>query len=167
MRGRHLSSVLAVATDNIQYLKRLHDLFPSNSETISSGPSYENRSPSGMHLWGAGGPGKPAVSYHGTTTEYLTYKPITGYNTGDKDIGSVLDEWTETAQMVSDVIRDSSSDLTTFIFGPSGAALHPTTGAASDHIHSIGRANFSYTIELRDIGNCGFVLLHEPIRPAG
>lgn len=52
--------------DHIQYLKRLHNLFPGNSEIISSGSSYENRSLNGIHLWGAGGPGKPAVLYHGT-----------------------------------------------------------------------------------------------------
>lgn len=52
--------------DHVQYLKKLHDLFPGNSEIISSGTSYENRSLNGIHLWGAGGPGKPAVLYHGT-----------------------------------------------------------------------------------------------------
>ncbi|KAI1198653.1 hypothetical protein F5X97DRAFT_342364 [Nemania serpens] len=285
--------------DHIQYLKRLHNLFPGNSEIISSGSSYENRSLNGIHLWGAGGPGKPAVLYHGTvharewistaTTEYLTYKLITEYNAGDKDTRSVLDKydfyiipivnpdgfvytqttqrlwrknrqpgpngstcygrdinrnwefawdanplgastnpcsqtykgerpsdtpenqgldrlvrrlrdgagiklyidwhsygqyilspfgyketlyapelgkWTKAAQMASDAIRDSSSDLTTFTFGPSGATLYPTTGAAPDHVYSIGRAEFSYTIELRDIGNYGFVLPPELIRPA-
>ncbi len=52
--------------DHIQYFQSLHDLFPGNSEIISSGYSYENRSLYGIHLWGAGGPGKPAVLYHGT-----------------------------------------------------------------------------------------------------
>jgi hypothetical protein len=52
--------------DHIQYFQSLHDLFPSNSEIISSGYSYENRSLFGIHLWGAGGAGKPAVLYHGT-----------------------------------------------------------------------------------------------------
>ncbi|KAJ8124507.1 hypothetical protein O1611_g9134 [Lasiodiplodia mahajangana] len=67
--------------------------------------------------------------------------------------------------MVSDAIRDSSSDLTTYTFGPSGATLYTTTGAAPDHVYSIGRAEFSYTIELRDIGKYGFVLPPELIRP--
>ncbi|KAI1271308.1 hypothetical protein F5Y07DRAFT_405724 [Xylaria sp. FL0933] len=284
--------------DHIQYFQSLHDLFPANSEIISSGYSYENRSLYGIHLWGADGPGKPAVLYHGTVharewistavTEYLTYKLITEYNSGDNNTRAVLDKydfyiipivnpdgfvytqtterlwrknrqpgpngsncygrdinrnwefawdanpqgastnpcsqtykgerpsdtpenqgldklvrqlrdgagiklyidwhsygqyilspfgyketlyapelgkWTKAAQMVSDAIRDSSSELTTFTFGPSGATLYPTTGAAPDHVYSIGRAEFSYTIELRDIGQHGFVLPPELIRP--
>ncbi|KAI8955753.1 hypothetical protein F4801DRAFT_174243 [Xylaria longipes] len=284
--------------DHLQYLQSLHDLFPDNSKTISSGYSYENRSLQGIHLWGADGPGKPAVLYHGTVharewistavAEYLTYKLVTGYNAGDNDTQSVLDKydfyiipvvnpdgfvytqttqrlwrknrqpgpngstcygrdinrnwefawdanpqgastnpcsqtykgerpsdspenegldklvrqlrdgagiklyidwhsygqyilspfgyketlyapelgkWTKAAEMVSDAIRDSSSHLTTFTFGPSGATLYPTTGAAPDHVYSIGRAEFSFTIELRDIGQYGFVLPPEQIRP--
>ncbi|KAI1290584.1 hypothetical protein F5Y03DRAFT_378189 [Xylaria venustula] len=285
--------------DHIQYLQSLHDLLPDNSEIISSGYSYENRSLNGIHLWGAGGPGKPAVLYHGTVharewistavTEYLTYKLVTEYNAGDNATRSILDQydfyiipivnpdgfvytqttnrlwrknrqpgpgnstcfgrdinrnwefawdanpegastnpcsetykgehpsdapenqgldklvrqlrdgagiklyidwhsygqyilspfgyketlyapelgkWTQAAQIVSDAIRDSSSALTTFTFGPSGATLYPTTGAAPDHVYSIGRADFSYTIELRDIGQHGFVLPPELIRPS-
>jgi hypothetical protein len=76
-----------------------------------------------------------------------------------------LGKWTKAAQMVSDVIRDSSDDLTTYTFGPSGATLYTTTGAAPDHVYSIGRAEFSYTIELRDTGKYGFVLPPELIRP--
>lgn len=76
-----------------------------------------------------------------------------------------LGKWTKAAQMVSDAIRDSSSDLTTYTFGPSGATLYTTTGAAPDHVYSIGRAEFSYTIELRDIGKYGFVLPPALIRP--
>jgi hypothetical protein len=52
--------------DHIQYFQSLHELFPGNSEIISSGYSFENRSLYGIHLWGGGGPGKPAVLYHGT-----------------------------------------------------------------------------------------------------
>ncbi|KAJ2978027.1 hypothetical protein NUW58_g7623 [Xylaria curta] len=284
--------------DHIQYLQSLHDLFPDNSEIISSGSSYENRSLNGIHLWGAGGPGKPAVLYHGTvharewisaaTTEYLTYKLVTEYKAGDRATRAALDKydfyiipivnpdgfvytqttqrlwrknrqpgpngstcygrdinrnwefawdanplgastnpcsqtykgerpsdtpenqgldrlvrrlrdgagiklyidwhsygqyilspfgyketlyapelgkWTKAAQYVSDAIRDSSAALTTFTFGPSGATLYTTTGAAPDHVYSIGRADFSYTIELRDIGKHGFVLPPELIRP--
>ncbi|KAI1170705.1 hypothetical protein F4777DRAFT_583655 [Nemania sp. FL0916] len=285
-------------TDHIAYFQSLHDLFPNNSEIISSGYSVENRSLYGLHLWGASGPGKPAVLYHGTVharewistavTEYLAYKLATGYGSGDKDALAALDKydfyiipivnpdgfaytqttqrlwrknrqpgpngstcygrdinrnwefawdanpqgastnpcsetykgerpsdspenqgldklvrqlrdgagiklyidwhsygqyilspfgyketlyapelgkWTEAAQIVSDAIRDSSTDLTTYTFGPSGATLYATTGAAPDHIYSIGRAEFSYTIELRDTGKYGFVLPPELIRP--
>ncbi|KAI1407049.1 hypothetical protein F5Y13DRAFT_141917 [Hypoxylon sp. FL1857] len=76
-----------------------------------------------------------------------------------------LGKWTKAAGMVSETIRDSSDARTTFTFGPSGAALYPTTGAAPDHVYSIGRAEFSYTIELRDTGKFGFVLPPEQIRP--
>ncbi|KAI1108147.1 hypothetical protein F5Y14DRAFT_108446 [Nemania sp. NC0429] len=285
--------------DHIKYLQKLHDQFRRNSEIISSGTSYEKRSLNGIHLWGAGGPGKPAILYHGTvharewistaTTEYLAYKLVTGYNAGDKDVRSVLDKydfyiipvvnpdgfvytqtterlwrknrqpgpngstcfgrdinrnwefawdanpqgastnpcsgtykgerpsdspenqgldklvrqlrdgagiklyidwhsygqyilspfgyketlsapelgkWTKAAQITSDAIRDSSKDLTVFTFGPSGATLYVTTGAAPDHVYSIGRAEFSYTIEGRDIGKNGFILPPELIRPA-
>ncbi|GAP92141.1 putative zinc carboxypeptidase [Rosellinia necatrix] len=286
--------------DHVQYLESLHDLFADNSEIISSGYSYENRSLHGIHLWGAGGPGKPVVLYHGTvharewistaTTEYLAYRLVTGYNAGDRDARSALDKydfyiipvvnpdgfvytqtterlwrknrqpgpggsacygrdinrnwefawdanpqgastnpcsqtyrgarpsdapenagldalvrrlrdgvaggiklyvdwhsygqyilspfgykealyapelgrWTKAAQMASDAIRDASADRTTFTFGPSGATLYPTTGAAPDHVYSVGRAAFSYTIELRDTGAHGFVLPPELIRP--
>ncbi|KAI0382362.1 hypothetical protein F5Y04DRAFT_53594 [Hypomontagnella monticulosa] len=76
-----------------------------------------------------------------------------------------LGKWTKAAGIVSETIRDSSEARTTFTFGPSGAVLYPTTGAAPDHIYSIGRAEFSYTIELRDTGEYGFVLPPEQIRP--
>ncbi|KAI2615800.1 hypothetical protein GGS26DRAFT_454531 [Hypomontagnella submonticulosa] len=76
-----------------------------------------------------------------------------------------LGKWTKAAGIVSETIRDSSEARTTFTFGPSGAVLYPTTGAAPDHVYSIGRAEFSYTIELRDTGNFGFVLPPDQIRP--
>ncbi|KAI1495502.1 zinc carboxypeptidase [Biscogniauxia marginata] len=287
--------------DHIQYFNDLHDSFPNNSELTSSGLSYENRSIFGIHLWGAGGPGKPAVLYHGTVharewisakvVEYLTLQLITGYNNGDNETQAILDsydlyifpfvnpdgfvysqttdrlwrknrqpppsppanqscygrdinrnwefawdanprgassnpcsqtykgeepsdspenqgldklvrqlrdgpgiklyidwhsygqyilspfgynetlyapelgKWTKAAGLVSQAIRDSSDARTTFTFGPSGAVLYPTTGAAPDHVYSIGGAEFSYTIELRDTGDFGFVLPPELIRP--
>ncbi|KAM5356672.1 hypothetical protein ACJ41O_003318 [Fusarium nematophilum] len=76
-----------------------------------------------------------------------------------------LGKWTKAAALVSEAIRDSSDDRTTFTFGPSGAVLYTTTGAAPDHVYSVGHAKFSYTIELRDIGDYGFVLPPEQIRP--
>lgn len=76
-----------------------------------------------------------------------------------------LGKWTKAANLLSEAIRDSSPARTTFTFGPSGAVLYPTTGAAPDHAYSIARAEFSYTIELRDTGDFGFVLPPELIRP--
>ena len=60
--------------DHVQYFKDLHEAFPDNSELISSGNSFENRSIHGIHLFGTGGPGKPAVLYHGTVhaREWIT-----------------------------------------------------------------------------------------------
>ncbi|KAF5018999.1 hypothetical protein F66182_9017 [Fusarium sp. NRRL 66182] len=76
-----------------------------------------------------------------------------------------LGKWTKASALVSEAIRDSSEDRTTFTFGPSGAVLYVTTGAAPDHVYSVGEADFSYTIELRDNGQYGFVLPPEQIRP--
>lgn len=287
--------------DHIQYFEDLQHSFPNNSELISSGTSYQGRNLYGLHLWGASGPGKPAVLYHGNVharewitspvVEYITLQLITGYTNGDNLTRSFLDKydfyivpivnpdgfvysqttdrlwrknrqpppssgnqscigrdinrnwefawdanplgasinpcsqsykgeepsdapenqgldklvrqlrdgtgiklyidwhsygqyilspfgyketlyapelgkWTKAAGIVSETIRDSSDARTTFTFGPSGATLYPTTGAAPDHVYSIGRAEFSYTIELRDTGKFGFVLPPEQIRPA-
>ncbi|WYZ45709.1 hypothetical protein EsH8_VIII_001025 [Colletotrichum jinshuiense] len=74
-----------------------------------------------------------------------------------------LGKWTKTASVLSEVIRDSSDRRTTFTFGPSGATLYTTTGAAPDHVYAIGGADFSYTIELPDTGDFGFVLPPERI----
>lgn len=52
--------------DHVQYFEDLHATFPNNSEIVSSGTSYEGRDLYGIHLWGADGPGKPAVLFHGT-----------------------------------------------------------------------------------------------------
>lgn len=76
-----------------------------------------------------------------------------------------LGKWTKTAALMSEAIRAESSNATTFTFGPSGAVLYPTTGSSVDHIYTIGRAEFSYTIELPDYGDFGFILPPERIRP--
>ena len=67
---------------------------------------------------------------------------------------------------MSGAIREATEDRTTFTFGPSGAALYATTGAAPDHAYSIGGAEFSYTVELRDTGDNGFVLPPAQILPS-
>lgn len=60
--------------DHIKYFEDLQESFPNNSETISSGTSYQGRSLYGLHLWGASGPGRPAVLYHGNVhaREWIT-----------------------------------------------------------------------------------------------
>lgn len=75
-----------------------------------------------------------------------------------------LGKWTKAATLVSEEIRDVSVRGVTYTYGPSGAALYPTTGAAPDHVYSIGRAEFSYTIELSDTGEYGFILPPSLIR---
>jgi zinc carboxypeptidase len=61
-------------TDHEQYYKDLQASFPTQSELLSSGTSHEGRDIFGIHLWGAGGPGKPAVVWHGTVhaREWIT-----------------------------------------------------------------------------------------------
>jgi hypothetical protein len=76
-----------------------------------------------------------------------------------------LGKWTKAAALMSEAIRAESTNATTFTFGPSGAVLYPTTGSSVDHIYTIGRAEFAYTIELPDYGDFGFVLPPERIRP--
>lgn len=52
--------------DHLTFLKSLQAAFPSNSELITAGTSYEGRAIQGIHLWGSGGKGsKPAIYYHG------------------------------------------------------------------------------------------------------
>lgn len=48
--------------------------------------------------------------------------------------------------------------------GPSGSLLYPAAGASDDWAKSIG-IKYSYTIELRDKGQHGFVLPAQFIKP--
>lgn len=77
-----------------------------------------------------------------------------------------LGKWTKLAALASQAIRGGTKSRTTFTFGPSGAVLYPTTGSSTDYIYKVGGAKFSYTIELRDTGDRGFILPVEQIRPA-
>jgi hypothetical protein len=52
--------------DHIDFFRELQASFPDQSEIISAGSSVQGRDLFGIHLWGAGGPGKPAVLYHAT-----------------------------------------------------------------------------------------------------
>lgn len=60
--------------DHRQYLEDIHAAHPNTSEMVSSGTSVEGRDILGIHLWGADGPGKPAVLWHGTVhaREWIT-----------------------------------------------------------------------------------------------
>lgn len=76
-----------------------------------------------------------------------------------------LGKWSRTGSLMSEEIRDSSDRRTTFTFGPGGAILYRSVGNSRDHVYSVGGADFSWTIELPDTGEFGFVLPPEQIRP--
>ncbi|KAI1827432.1 hypothetical protein F4861DRAFT_492668 [Xylaria intraflava] len=89
--------------DHLTFLESLQAAFPSNSELITAGTSFENRTIQGIHLWGSGGKdSKPAIYYHGNvharewitsmTVEYITYQLINNYN-NDTAVKSVLDNY--------------------------------------------------------------------------
>ncbi|KAF2704566.1 zinc carboxypeptidase [Pleomassaria siparia CBS 279.74] len=278
-------------TDHLMYLADLQKSFPRNSEIINSGKSWEGRDIKGIHVWGDGGQGKPAVLYHATVharewiaapvVEYIATELISGYKRGDELLKGFLDKydfyiipvanpdgfiysqkvdrmwrknrqpgpnnstcygrdlnrnwafgwnwnpkgaskdpceetyrgeapsdtpenqgldalvhklrdgagiklyvdwhsygqliaspygynetlyapelgiWTKAASTMSAAIYDASPDRTTFTFGPSGATLYAQTGTSPDHVYAVGKAAFSYCIELRDTGDFGFIL---------
>ncbi|KAJ2975538.1 hypothetical protein NUW58_g8323 [Xylaria curta] len=89
--------------DHLTFLRSLQAAFPSNSELITAGTSFEGRAIQGIHLWGSGGKGsKPAIYYHGNvharewitsmTVEYITYQLINNYS-NDTAIKTVLDNY--------------------------------------------------------------------------
>ncbi|KAI0166192.1 zinc carboxypeptidase [Xylariaceae sp. FL1272] len=47
--------------DHLTFLNGLQEAFPSNSELITAGTSFENRSIQGIHIWGSGKDSKPAI----------------------------------------------------------------------------------------------------------
>ncbi|RDL41049.1 Zn-dependent exopeptidase [Venustampulla echinocandica] len=85
--------------DHIQYLNDLHALYPNNSEIVVPGESVNGNPITGIHFYGNGGPGKPAVVIHGTvharewittmTVEYLAYNLLSNYTTNAEIKGFV------------------------------------------------------------------------------
>jgi murein tripeptide amidase MpaA len=73
-------------------------------------------------------------------------------------------EHIQLSRITSEIIRDYGGYDTTFTFGPSCSTLYATTGSSVDYIYGPGKAQWSYTIELRDTGDFGFVLPPEQIR---
>ncbi len=63
-------------------------------------------------------------------------------------------------------IRDKGGYNTTFTFGPSCRTLTPLLDLSWITSNGPGKADWSYTIELRDTGDFGFVLPPEHIRGA-
>ncbi|KAF2197694.1 hypothetical protein GQ43DRAFT_424031 [Delitschia confertaspora ATCC 74209] len=54
---------------------------------------------------------------------------------------------------------------TAYTYGPSCSTLYATTGSSTDYTDVVGNATYSYTYELRDKGNSGFVLPVNQIQP--
>ncbi|ORY18822.1 hypothetical protein BCR34DRAFT_596037 [Clohesyomyces aquaticus] len=76
-----------------------------------------------------------------------------------------LGQWLTGLSWTSDAIYYNGAYNTTFVYGPSGATLYSTTGSSLDHMYVVGRAEWSYTFELRDKSG-GFVLSPDQIRPS-
>jgi hypothetical protein len=76
-----------------------------------------------------------------------------------------LGKWIRAAALMSRTILLESKHATAFMSGPSGAALYPTTGSSINHVYTIGRAEFPYSLQLPGHGDFGFVLPLEMIRP--
>ncbi|KAI8275130.1 zinc carboxypeptidase [Colletotrichum sp. SAR 10_98] len=172
--------------DHKAYFEALHDAFPNNSEIVSSGTSFEGRDIFGIHFWGSDGPGKPAVLWHGDTPEmeglhklvdtlrdtsglklYIDWHSYSQYFLTPVGYNctyyiDTLGQHIKLAQLASDAIREVEG--VTFTYGPSCATLYPTTGASFDYAYAVGKAQWSYLIELRDTGDFGFVLPPEQIR---
>lgn len=56
---------------------------------------------------------------------------------------------------------------TQFKSGPVCSTLYPVTGTAVDYVNDVVEADYTFTAELRDSGNHGFVLPPEEILPTG
>jgi murein tripeptide amidase MpaA len=82
-------------------------------------------------------------------------------------VPSEIGEHIQLSSLTSAAIRDYGGYGTTFTFGPSCSTLYATTGSSVDYVYGPGRADWSYTIELRDTGNFGFVLPPAQIRASG
>ncbi|KAF4470236.1 carboxypeptidase A4 [Fusarium albosuccineum] len=89
--------------DHLTFLTDLQTSFPSQSEIITAGSSFQGRTLTGIHIWGSGGKGsKPAILFHGTvharewistmTTEYMAYQLLTKY-ASDSAVKAVVDKF--------------------------------------------------------------------------
>ncbi|KAJ2967131.1 hypothetical protein NQ176_g9814 [Zarea fungicola] len=88
--------------DHLTWLRSLQASYPANSAIVSSGTSTQGNTITGIHFYGNGGKGKPAVIFHGTVharewistmvNEYLAYALLTGYGS-DAEIKGFLDKY--------------------------------------------------------------------------
>ncbi|KAH8602719.1 hypothetical protein B0O99DRAFT_604044 [Bisporella sp. PMI_857] len=88
---------------HLTFLTDLQAGFPSNSEIITTGTSFQGRVLTGIHIWGSGGKGsKPAVLLHGTVharewistlvAEYVAWNLLTKYAT-TPSIATLVDKY--------------------------------------------------------------------------
>ena len=56
---------------------------------------------------------------------------------------------------------------TVFKAGPICTTIYPATGNSVDYANDVTKAQYSFTSELRDTGNYGFVLPANQILPSG
>lgn len=52
--------------DHVKFLSDLQAQYPTQSQVVSAGNSLNGNAIQGIHFWGEGGKGKPAVVFHGT-----------------------------------------------------------------------------------------------------
>ncbi|KAG4255888.1 carboxypeptidase A4 [Fusarium proliferatum] len=79
--------------DHLTFLKDLQSSFPSQSEIVTLGNSFQGRAVTGIHIWGSGGKGsKPAIVFHGTTAEYMAYQLLTKYSS-DSAVKAIVDKF--------------------------------------------------------------------------
>ncbi|RKL50668.1 Metallocarboxypeptidase A [Fusarium proliferatum] len=79
--------------DHLTFLKDLQSSFPSQSEIVTLGNSFQGRALTGIHIWGSGGKGsKPAIVFHGTTAEYMAYQLLTKYSS-DSAVKAIVDKF--------------------------------------------------------------------------
>ena len=56
---------------------------------------------------------------------------------------------------------------TPFKYGPICTTIYPATGTRVDYVNDVSKAKYTFTSELRDTGNYGFVLPAAQIAPSG
>lgn len=54
-----------------------------------------------------------------------------------------------------------------FEYGPICSTIYPATGSSVDYVADVVESDYTFTVELRDKGQSGFLLPENQIRPAG
>lgn len=56
---------------------------------------------------------------------------------------------------------------TSFDYGPICSTIYKATGSSVDYVNDVVKSDYTFTSELRDTGNYGFVLPANQILPSG